>query len=275
MSGRTKLYRMKRSIIKIFERYTTTPKLIKNWRLWAFRRAVSPWFSISLWALSLNGERYYLGNDPIDDLILVDVLQNHRHLYLPDKVIQDKDFLILDIGAHHGIVAVSMLLHFPKSFLIAVEPNPDAHQYLRRNLEANQLTIRVEIVKSALSAFDGVGILSKGNKGSWSDTVVTDAKEASGDRVATNTITSILQGRQPNLIKCNAEGAEYHLFPELFSQAIYPAFVILMAHPEFGSVDDLVFLFQRHGYQVVDVASGHHRPRLHCYLEDSPLLRRN
>lgn len=271
--ARTKSYRLKRSIIKCFNRYTMTPKIIKNWRYWAFRRALSPWISLHMWAVSELGVRYYLGDDPIDDMILEDILHNQRQLYLPDKIAPDKDLLILDIGAHHGIVAVSMLMHFSKSFLIAIEPNPDAPQYLRKNIEANQLSNRVEIVCSALGEKDDAGFLYRGNKGSWSDTLIPDPGCISGKKVEIKTITSLLAGKKPNLVKCNAEGAEYYIFPQLFNQGIYPDFIILMVHPEFGSVEDLLLLFVKNGYTVNDVVTGKNRPRLHCYLEGSSLIR--
>jgi hypothetical protein len=89
-------------------------------------------------------------------------------------------------------------------------------------------------------------------------------------QVRISTLASILGGRKPALVKCNAEGAEYYLFPQLFAMGVRPEFIILMAHPEHGSVEDLKALLREAGYGIKEVGSGPGRPRFHCCLQPRP-----
>jgi hypothetical protein len=72
----------------------------------------------------------------------------------------------------------------------------------------------------------------------------------------------------PALVKCNAEGAEFIIFPQMFALGVKPEFVILMAHPEGGSVENLLELFKQNGYIIRDAGSTKKRIRLHCMNEE-------
>jgi FkbM family methyltransferase len=153
---------------------------------------------------------------------------------------------------------------------MAVEPNPIAILLLQKNLAANNILHRLEIVCAGIESQDGSSFLEFSDRGSWGDRIAMHRDQRKkGVQVHTLTVSTILRGRKPNLVKCNAEGAEFELFPQLFSMGVKPEFVILMVHPEYGSADDLLDLFRTEGYYIQDAGSTKKRIRVHCWLAAS------
>jgi len=246
--------------------YRRTAGTVKNGRLWAIRMILAPYVTIRCHVTSRNGGRFYLDDDPVDDLILEGLFGRHASLYFPEEIsgLRD-DFLVLDVGAHHGFYAVETLTRWPRASLIAVEPNPTAARLLGKNLSANNLMERAEVVRAAVSSRDGDVFLKFDEGRSWGASIFA-GERGDGVRVPAATISTLLKGRKPNLMKCNAEGAEFDLFPQLFEIGVRPEIVILMAHPEFGSVEELLKLFRKEEYSIRDAGSTENRIRLHCLL---------
>ena len=259
---------LQRKAVYAQEWYGTVHSAVKNWQMWAVRRALLPYITIHCWVFLRDGSKFFLGADRIDDIVLEGVLGRHLKLYFPEEIFDSsKNWLILDVGAHHGFYAVGALRRYPKASLIALEPNPKAIDLLKKNLVANDLSRRVEIVQAAIGSQDGFAFLEYSGGGSWGDrTVLAKSSGGSGVEVRTVKVSTILQGRKPNLVKCNAEGAEFELFPQLFSMGIRPEIVILMAHPEYGSVGELLERFRIAGYRIQHAGSTQKRLRLHCML---------
>jgi len=252
----------------IYTRFRETPRKIKNWRLWALRRALSPYILIPCWLTLESGAKIFLGTDPVDDLILEDILGKFETLFFPKEFQRctDQKFIIMDIGSHHGIYAAEALTRYPKADFIAVEPVAASIGFLRKNLAKNNLLSRARIVEGGLGAEDGWAYVEHSPGGSWSDKTVQAAGNGN-EKVAIYSIKTALQGAMPTLVKCNAEGAEFAVFPQMFDMGLKPEFVILMVHPESGSIDDLLNLFNLNGYLIRDVGSTAKRIRLHCILE--------
>lgn len=57
-----------------------------------------------------------------------------------------------DVGAHIGSVTVAVLLDNPGATAVCVEPVPENADVLRRNLQANGLADRAEVVEAAFGA---------------------------------------------------------------------------------------------------------------------------
>jgi len=259
---------------RAFWRYQETPRLVSNRWVWGIRRALLPYLKVRCWVKCIDGAKFFLGDDRIDDIILGDVLQSHKDQYFPQVINSTSaEFLILDVGAHHGIVAAEMLRHYQGASLIAVEPNPHAVKYLRKNFAANNLLERVEIVAVAVGSEEGMTLLRHSDEGSWGDTTTgngigqPESKEImNGVTVPQTSLAKLLRGRHPDLVKCNAEGAEFTVFPQLFSLGLYPKYVVAMMHPEYGSVEQLVAGFLEAGYELRLVGGSTHRPTYHGFL---------
>ena len=267
------IQKTRRILSEAVPRARFTPRCVQNRWIWSLRRALLPFLKIKCVVRTVDGAKFELAGDPVDDLILQDILRRFKNLYFPEEGCQIQgDLLVLDVGAHHGFYAIEALRRYPRVHLIAVEPNPVAVISLKKNLRVNHVLDKVTVIHAAISAEEGSTFLRFSPGGSWGDTTVSFGNDyKSGIQVRGITIANILNGRKPNLIKCNAEGAEFVLFPQLFSMNILPQIVILMAHPQYGSIDELLELFKKTGYRIKNAGSIQKRVHLHfhCFLKSS------
>jgi FkbM family methyltransferase len=235
---------------------------------WILRSLLSPVYRLPCTVVARTGLHYRLRDDMVDDAIL-----RHLHaqpaVYFPDLAqFDDEGVMVLDVGAHHGFYTLEALRRYPGCRVVAVEPDPDACRTMRLNIAINKFDDRVRIVSAGLSGSRGAGLLSRGSGGSWATRVqrVNDAA-TNGHRsvtIRTMTLSDVLDGEVPAIVKCNAEGAEFSLVPQMIELGIRPALIVLMTHPAFGSAASLVEQLQRADYLVRDVDDPPAGHRFHC-----------
>jgi len=234
---------------------------------WMLRSLLSPVCRLPCTVVARTGLHYRLGDDMVDDAIL-----RHLHaqptMYFPDVPDFSGDGVILDVGAHHGFYTLEALRRYPGCRVVAVEPDPEACRTLQLNIAMNKFDERVRLVAAGLADSRGVGRLSRGAAGSWGTHVrPLDDRAANGDRsvtIRTMTLSDVLDGGVPAIVKCNAEGAEFSLVPQMIALGIRPMLVVLMIHPAFGSAAGLVDQLQRAGYLVQDADDPPAGHRFHC-----------
>jgi FkbM family methyltransferase len=223
------------------------------------RKLVAPLWPRPVMLVSTDGVRLRVTADPVDEQIAQHVLGPHRTDYFPvppPEVLPDA--CILDVGAHHGFYAAVALREYPSAHLVCVEPSADAIGQLEKNLELNGARHRARIVEAALAPAAGRGELRHTAEGSWGSSLYEEASAAiTTETVRLAALGEILGDDRPSIIKCNAEGAEFALIGHLAATDIRPVFMIVMVHPEFGDVDELLATAEHMGYRVVSVGTGH------------------
>jgi FkbM family methyltransferase len=257
-------------IVREVQRWERLKRITPDWRRWAVRQRLARWILLPCQITTLQGSRFYLGHDPIDDRILEHVCASATDLYFPPGIAPPPGSLLLDIGAHHGIYAVEALRRYPHAHLLAVEPDPDACVMLARNLAANGMQVRAEIVQAGIGNVAGKAILEYSPEGSWGNCTRPLAPDADlprgvGPIVPMLTLAEVLRARTPFLVKCSAQGAEFAAFAQMFALGLRPEWVILMAHPEIGSVPELLALFHQAGYTCLDADTPPKHARFHCH----------
>jgi FkbM family methyltransferase len=230
-----------------------------HWPAWMLRQLLLPVRGVAVVVTTRQGARYAL-SDPVDDAILRSVGETDRSLYFPDPDDSRLEGVILDVGAHHGFYAIEALRRYPRCRVIAVEPDPASCAQLARNLAANRLDSRVRIVNAGVGPAAGRGRLERDASGSWATRVTS----APGGDVEVLTLEAILAGDRPDIVKCNAEGAEFALVPQLVALGVRPSLLILMAHPRFGSAAALAVYLTRAGFDVRDADEPPRGQRFHC-----------
>ena len=226
----------------------------------------APSLATSMRCNAFQRPQFHLSDDLLDDIILCETYGVYGELFFPKEAreIPSGDY-ILDVGTHHGVYTVAALYEYPKSRIIAVEPDPQAAGVLRDNIRLNKAFDRVEVVEAAIAAHEGQGLLEQSPTGSWGNSLIKDQKiGVSTVQVRTTRLDMILQGRKPYLVKCNAEGGEYELIPQLFELGMFPAVIILLLHAWAGSPDDLIRLVESQGYRMKPVMSTPEQPRFVC-----------
>jgi FkbM family methyltransferase len=213
---------------------------------------------------SPEGLRLRLTSDPLDEQIAEDVFRRHRWVYFPESA-PSSVHLVLDIGAHHGHYSLLATSMYPNAKVVAVEPAPVQASALRRNVALNGLQGRIEVRQCALAESAGRATLHLDGSGSWGNTLFRPTEAAGDEAVEAEPLSSLVRDRVPEVIKCNAEGAEFTLVDQLSLLATLPPLLVLMAHPEHGDVSALGRRLEALGYEVAIALGGDH-PTWHCRL---------
>jgi FkbM family methyltransferase len=247
----------------------------KGRRLVQLRKLVSPLWKSNIIVTSRDGLRLELTDDPVDELVANDLLGRNRTLWFPAPPAGlapvDDPRVVLDLGSHHGFYAVTALARYSRATLIAVEPSDVGVARVRRNLQLNRMEHRVRVVQAALASTAGSGTLFHTDEGSWGNSLFQEegVTVLGRESVALLTLRDILQDAAPDVIKCNAEGAEFALVAQLSDCGLHPALMILMVHPEFGELAAIRSEVERMGYHVV-MAGSENRPVLQAWRLGEP-----
>lgn len=235
-----------------------------------FRKLVAPLWRRPVTLVSAKGVRLRVTADPVDEQIAQHVLGPHRTDYFPVPGPElPPGACILDVGAHHGFYAAVALNEYPDAHLVCVEPSAEAIEQLKTNLDLNDSRGRARIVAAALAPAPGSGELRHTSEGSWGSSLYEEASAAlATETVRLAPLSEILGDERPSIVKCNAEGAEFALIEHLAATDIRPAFMVVMIHPEFGDVDELLATARGMGYRTVAVGTGH-RPAFQMW-RDAP-----
>lgn len=235
------------------------------------RKLIAPFWQRPVTLVSTDGVRLQVSTDPVDEQIAQHLLGPRRVDYFPTPRIElGGDACILDVGAHHGFYAAVAMRTYPDARLICVEPSHDALAHIRTNLEINGSLGRARIVNAALAPGAGTGELRHTAEGSWGSSLYEEQSAAiTSESVRLATLAEILEGDRPNIVKCNAEGAEFSLIEQLAATDVRPTFMIVMVHPEFGDVNALTARANEMGYRPVSVGTAH-RPALQMWLDGAP-----
>lgn len=161
--------------------------------------------------------------------------------------LQDLDIepgaVILDIGAHVGVVSCYLSKRFPQARIIAYEPHPANFARLVRNLDAN-MCLNVECYPLAVTA-DGRGITLHGDR--RTNTGGYSAFSSGPDVVTVGSVAigSVFTGHLA-LLKLDCEGAEYEILHALRSSLSYVDRLVMEVHTnaalvaQHGTADDLI-----------------------------------
>lgn len=230
---------------------------------------------IPCYVRSASGAKHYLSKDPIDDCVLEDMLGPFKELYfpaLPEEVREELESggVVLDIGAYNGHWAAEMLVQYPATKGILVEPNPEKCRNITHTLQASGVASRAKVVPAGLADTTGHAWLVEDESGSWGNWLNTSAALATQTKVAstvsTVTLEEALAGTAPVVVKCNGEGAEFEFVRQALTLDLRPKLILLMVHPERGDADTLRDALNSAGYRITVALDHATRPCWHCQL---------
>lgn len=120
--------------------------------------------------------------------------------------------VLVDIGAHIGCFTLDFARRHPESRVVAYEPTPSTGDYLERNIAANGLTDRVSVHRQAVGAETGHLVMADNGVGSGHNGVLHLGESgATTIEVPCVSLFDVIEsvGRQVDVLKMDAEGAEY------------------------------------------------------------------
>ncbi|HEX5001823.1 MAG TPA: FkbM family methyltransferase [Bacteroidia bacterium] len=226
--------------------FKDSKRFTRNWLLMGFRKLFKPWFALNIWVTTPSGAKIRLEDDFIDDLILQH-LYEMPELFFPAAFSFEKGDLFLDLGTHHGIYIIEMLVRNQTLKAICVEPDPYGCSVLEKMVKRNNLLNRIEIHNTAIGDSTGEAILIESEEGSWGNSISND-KNAIGKKVKTTLLKNIVGERKIKIIKCNTEGGEYVIIPQVLKLRLQPDLFILMTHGDEMQQHNLLQSIESTGY---------------------------
>jgi FkbM family methyltransferase len=148
-------------------------------------------------------------DDPIGGVSKI-IMREAIDTYHLDKVSLKPGDVVLDIGAHVGIISIYLAKRFCDLAIHAFEPHPDNFKRLERNIEANCVESDVMAINQAMT-HDGrfVGLPPiDGNSGGQN---IYSGFNALRRAESTTLEHWIKESHTPALIKMDCEGAEYEI----------------------------------------------------------------
>jgi FkbM family methyltransferase len=137
--------------------------------------------------------------------------------------------VLVDLGANIGLSALFLDRKFGFVHIIAVEPDIDNARMLRRNLEGN-VTAQVSVLQAFIGPERGFAQMLDAGYGAWG--LRMGETSESGIRVLR--LDEILPDVPGGvLLKCDIEGAERFVFPQITDWEDRVRFIILELHTEF------------------------------------------
>ncbi len=220
--------------------------------------------------ITVFGSRYCL--DPAT------IFPSYRRLPLPkgdrlSQIVRHGDFVqmhavcryvagidrpvILDVGAHHGAYAVVLgrLARQQNGKVIALEPNPESFEILKRNIRANNLEDTVFCEQVAVMDCPGEACIEF----QGSQSFVTPEKQ--GNRVEITTLEDVMLKYNENradLLIIDVEGAELPVLKGFPWKKFRPGKIFCELHPyawnAFGYTgEDMKAFVREHGFRCIDV----------------------
>ncbi len=155
--------------------------------------------------------------------------------------------LILDCGAHIGMFALLAASRFPKSKLIAFEPDPENCRWLRRQIEENHMAI--EVVEAAVSTSEGEVSFEAG-QGCGSSLSVGSSPSSRAIRVKAVDLAGYISKSscEKLLLKLDVEGTEESLLPKIVNMLPQNTFLFFETHGGEASWDRLSGILEEHGF---------------------------
>lgn len=173
--------------------------------------------------------------------------------------------IIADVGAFTGLYTVALAKKTGiAGKVVAFEPNPDNVAKLRRHVELNRISSRVEIL--AIAAGDKDGLLTFYAESDRVSHIVTRPGDAGGAciEVMSKTLDNIFRGKKLDIIKIDVEGYEEKVLlgakKLLKREKGYPRAIFIEAHPYVWgkfecSSEKILSLLADAGYRL-ETASG-------------------
>jgi FkbM family methyltransferase len=158
-----------------------------------------------------------------------------EQIYAPFVEAAGKPRILVDLGANVGLSTLFLDRRIGFDHVIAVEPDFGNLQALRRNLDDN-LHVPCESIQAFAGAARGFAKVMDEGYGAWGLRM--------GDAAPSGIPVLPLADILPNvpggaLLKCDIEGAEQHLFPQIDRWDHLVNFIILELHTEFFPIERL------------------------------------
>jgi FkbM family methyltransferase len=184
------------------------------------------------------------------------------HLAVADEILLQKVYdlglvpftpdLILDCGAHIGMFTLLAATRFPKSRLVAFEPDPENCRWIEKQICANRL--QAELLSVAVSTHEGKALFQAG-RGCGGALIEEPGQTHDAITVNTLDLGTFIGTLRPQrlLLKLDVEGAEEKLLPAIVDVLPQDCVLFFETHRGEQSWQPLSALLREHGLAVTPI----------------------
>jgi FkbM family methyltransferase len=212
----------------------------------------------TLYKFNIEGYSYYtymhLNN------FIINTLNSYKKLLTDYNVIINENDIVIDIGAHHGMM--SIYFASCKAEVYSYEPNPINYEILKKNLEANP-TLKLNIYNNAISNINKTLELCYGHTSTTSSLKHLEFEEYTLDKSMTNSIEVnclslkdiIIRFPKIKVLKIDCE---YESFLSLNKDLMYNIqYILLEAHTtKEYKIKDMEDILDKFGFEFITYSSG-------------------
>jgi FkbM family methyltransferase len=187
------------------------------------------------------------------------LLKNEYKALLSDLTEDHESPVIIDIGAHIGLVAIWIFSIKPKAKIHSIEASPGTYKILQSNVALQSFDWRAE------------------NKAAWGkNEFITFADDSQstmshrvnaegGVKIPTVTFAELTQGKDIDLMKIDIEGAEESFLAAENVDLSRVKALIMELHPNYCNADKVMSVLQKNFKTVENVKAGtQSKPLLVC-----------
>ena len=150
-----------------------------------------------------NGMKIYLSSNPHDSVTVAVIFGKNEYGKIPEHG------TIIDIGANIGVFSLYAINNSAKQ-VYSFEPNPEAYQVLKRNIETNNLENNVRVFNLAVSDKDNVSMYIPAQSSPYnSSSNEPEPKQVECKTISLDTLIDDQDIDIIDLIKIDCEGCEY------------------------------------------------------------------
>jgi FkbM family methyltransferase len=202
-------------------------------------------------------------------------LQSIREVFLQESYrlpfsLQPKS--LVDLGANIGITSIWFSQHYPIEKIIAIEPNPNNAEILRRNFLNNKINARV--IEAAIGSTDGSIVFHLSGDSNQGTILETDEQNnRSGEMevkmISMATVLADLDtSEEIDLVKMDIEGGEEELLSANLSWLSRTKAIIAELHPPLIDYQKTIKIIEKEGFQYIPANTVHHN-NMDAFLRDS------
>ncbi len=245
-----------RKIVNSINTYLKRPIIYKLFQM------QNEWFRKPPYVYSYYGYKvYYPPRDDLIYLLATDGSYEQGLLNACQKLLKD-DAVILDVGAHLGLITLALSRILPKAHFHCFEPSPQTFRLLKTTVRKNILSKRIFLNNIAIfkSKDTSTFFVHRAKEASIdSINIQTGLKMIKKIKVKTTTIDSYVKSlnlQKVDAIKIDAEGAELDILKSsLITLKKFKPAIFFETWPEaaglFGiSMKDIYNFFSGNGYAV-------------------------
>jgi FkbM family methyltransferase len=197
------------------------------WRFFLRERLRSAPNRLRAYRLRGSGLQVVIEHRTPDVLVLDEVFYQGAYEPPPEVAVRlaaARSLRALDVGANIGMFGLWLLRRQPGATITAIEPDPRNAAVHRQTIERNGLGERWRLIEAAAAAADGTVAFTAGD-------FVTSRSGDGTDRVRAVDLFGLLRDTDTELLKLDAEGAEWEILLDARFPGAAPPLLAMEYHP--------------------------------------------